>query len=76
MASLPASEFRVGIAMACGCAAQGTISSKGQAPVVGCLVHGCTEVADEAHHAQMKRPSRRDFHINKERAAMSAHGWD
>lgn len=46
MATLPASEFRVGIAMACGCAAQGTLSINGGPALVGCGVHGCTEVAD------------------------------
>jgi hypothetical protein len=46
MASIPASEFKVGIAMKCGCAAQGTVSRNGKPAVVGCLVHGCTDVAE------------------------------
>ena len=46
MSTIPASDFRVGIAMKCGCAAQGTVTRKDEPAVVGCLVHGCTEVAE------------------------------
>lgn len=48
MATLPASEFRVGIMMTCGCAAQGTLQLRGQPALVGCGVHDCTEIADVA----------------------------
>lgn len=46
MATLPASEFRVGIAMKCGCAAQSTITRPGHPALVGCGLHNCTELAD------------------------------
>lgn len=48
MATLPASEFRVGILMQCGCAAQGTVTRPGHDAVVGCLVHDCYDVAEQA----------------------------
>ena len=43
--NVPASEFRVGILMSCGCAAQGTLTRPGQPALVGCLIHDCTDVA-------------------------------
>lgn len=46
MATLPASEFRIGIMMTCGCAAAGTLSINGGPAFVGCGIHSCTEVAD------------------------------
>jgi len=46
MTTIPTSEFRIGIMMKCGCAAQGTLSREGQPAVVGCGVHGCTDVED------------------------------
>lgn len=48
MATLPASEFRVGITMACGCAASGTLKRGCQPALVACGLHGCTEVAEQA----------------------------
>lgn len=47
MATLPASEFRVGIMLTCGCAAAGTLKRPGQPALVGCGLHSCTEIADE-----------------------------
>ncbi len=46
MSTLPASEFRVGIAMKCGCAAAGTLKRPGQPALVGCGLHDCTDVVD------------------------------
>jgi hypothetical protein len=46
MSTIPASEFRIGIMMKCGCSAQGTVSRPGQPAVVSCAVHACTDVAD------------------------------
>lgn len=46
MATLAAKEFRVGISMACGCSASGTLSINGAPAVVGCGLHSCTEVVE------------------------------
>ncbi len=45
MATLPASEFKVGIMMECGCAASGNLRVNGGPALVCCGVHDCTEVA-------------------------------
>lgn len=44
MATLPASEFRIGIVMKCGCTAPGTLTRPGQPALVGCGTHDCTEI--------------------------------
>ncbi len=46
MKTLPASQFRHGISMSCGCTASGTLSINGSPALVGCGLHGCTEVVD------------------------------
>lgn len=48
MSTLPASEFRVGIMMQCGCAASGSLTQAGQPALVACGRHSCTEVAEQA----------------------------
>lgn len=48
MKTLPASEFRVGITMTCGCTAQGSLSRNGGPALVGCGIHNCTEIVETA----------------------------
>ena len=44
---IPASEFRIGLMLTCGCAAAGTLQRPGEPAYVGCGLHNCNEVVDE-----------------------------
>jgi len=46
MARIPASEFRNGIVMQCGCTAPGTLQRPGEPAYVGCGLHSCVDVAE------------------------------
>lgn len=46
MNTIPASEFRTGILMKCGCTAQGTLQMRGKSNLVGCDTHNCVEVIE------------------------------
>ena len=45
---IPASEFKHGIALRCGCTASGTVKLVGETEwFVGCLIHECLDVVEE-----------------------------